>query len=220
VEARAAGCRGGNEYYDVGAINRVGVEPLGADDFYGQSYFVNRAASSSAMWPRTRTKSRGPRPGSRPADRGPPLWQFYRDRRPDSYESFGHAVNAHVESPAGPWCPRAGAALAMCWLTARRFRRWPRPVAMWVPPGRPTRVIDATDRTCCPVAIDAHTHMEMPSAAPSLRRFPIGHPGGGVGRHDHDHRFRRQKRGNRCARRSTLARQGPRAGARSTTAST
>ena len=29
-----------NEYF-VGAINRVGVEPLGDDDFYGSSYFVN-----------------------------------------------------------------------------------------------------------------------------------------------------------------------------------
>jgi N-carbamoylputrescine amidase len=29
-----------NEYF-VGAINRVGVEPLGDDDFYGGSYFVD-----------------------------------------------------------------------------------------------------------------------------------------------------------------------------------
>ena len=29
-----------NEYY-IGAINRVGVEPLGDDDFYGGSYFVD-----------------------------------------------------------------------------------------------------------------------------------------------------------------------------------
>ena len=32
-----------NEYY-VGAINRVGIEPLGDDDFYGQSYFVDRGS--------------------------------------------------------------------------------------------------------------------------------------------------------------------------------
>ena len=29
-----------NMYY-VGAINRVGIEPLGDNDFYGQSYFVD-----------------------------------------------------------------------------------------------------------------------------------------------------------------------------------
>ena len=33
-----------NEYY-VGAINRVGIEPLGDDDFYGQSYFVDPEGS-------------------------------------------------------------------------------------------------------------------------------------------------------------------------------
>src|SRR6186997_399479 len=29
-----------NEYF-IGAINRVGIEPLGDDDFYGQTYFVD-----------------------------------------------------------------------------------------------------------------------------------------------------------------------------------
>ena len=29
-----------NEYF-IGAINRVGIEPLGDDDFYGSTYFVN-----------------------------------------------------------------------------------------------------------------------------------------------------------------------------------
>ncbi|MDP9251185.1 MAG: acyltransferase, partial [Chloroflexota bacterium] len=74
-----------NGYY-VGTINRVGVEPLGDDDFYGQSYFVD------------------PR-GQFVGEVGDPyeeelivrdldldmitevrqLWQFYRDRRPDAY---------------------------------------------------------------------------------------------------------------------------------------
>src|SRR6187397_1145788 len=72
--------------YFVGTINRVGIEPLGDDDFYGQSYFVD------------------PR-GQFVGDVGDPhneelivrdldmdmitevrqLWQFYRDRRPDAY---------------------------------------------------------------------------------------------------------------------------------------
>ena len=29
-----------NEYF-VGAINRVGIEPLGDNDFYGQTYFAD-----------------------------------------------------------------------------------------------------------------------------------------------------------------------------------
>ncbi len=77
-----------NMYY-VGAINRVGIEPLGDDDFYGQSYFVD------------------PR-GSYVGDKGDAYeaelivreldldlikevrdgWAFYRDRRPDAYDEL------------------------------------------------------------------------------------------------------------------------------------
>ena len=77
-----------NEYF-VGAINRVGIEPLGDDDFYGQSYFVDPE-------------------GSYVGDKGDPYkpelivrdldldlltevrnrWQFYRDRRPDAYDDL------------------------------------------------------------------------------------------------------------------------------------
>ena len=75
--------------YFVGTINRVGIEPLGDDDFYGQSYFVD------------------PR-GQFVGDVGDPYkeelivrdldldkitevrqtWQFYRDRRPDAYDDL------------------------------------------------------------------------------------------------------------------------------------
>ncbi|MBZ0304382.1 MAG: acyltransferase [Anaerolineae bacterium] len=75
--------------YFVGTINRVGIEPLGDDDFYGQSYFCT------------------PR-GEFVGDVGDPheeellvrdlnldliqevrnVWQFYRDRRPDAYENL------------------------------------------------------------------------------------------------------------------------------------
>jgi beta-ureidopropionase len=77
-----------NEYY-IGAINRVGVEPLGDNDFYGTSYFVD---------------PEGKFVGEVADDHKPELvvrdldldlikvvrdrWQFYRDRRPDSYESL------------------------------------------------------------------------------------------------------------------------------------
>ena len=74
-----------NEYF-VGAINRVGVEPLGDDDFYGSSYFVN---------------PRGQLVGeAAPDDKGAVIvrdldmdllaevrqtWAFYRDRNPAAY---------------------------------------------------------------------------------------------------------------------------------------
>jgi N-carbamoylputrescine amidase len=77
-----------NEYY-IGAINRVGVEPLGENDFYGTSYFVD---------------PEGKFVGDVADDHKPELvvrdldldlikvvrdrWQFYRDRRPDSYENL------------------------------------------------------------------------------------------------------------------------------------
>ena len=72
--------------YFVGTINRVGIEPLGSDDFYGQSYFVD---------------PRGQFIGGVGSPHDEELlvrdmnldlitevrqtWQFYRDRRPDAY---------------------------------------------------------------------------------------------------------------------------------------
>jgi beta-ureidopropionase len=74
-----------NEYY-IGAINRVGIEELGDDDFYGNSYFVG---------PEGRLVGEA---GARDAgeivirdldldliDTVRNKWAFYRDRRPDAY---------------------------------------------------------------------------------------------------------------------------------------
>ena len=74
-----------NMYY-VGAINRIGVEPLGDNDFYGTSYFAD---------------PRGQFVDGTASDRAEELvvrdldldqieevraqWAFYRDRRPDLY---------------------------------------------------------------------------------------------------------------------------------------
>ena len=74
-----------NQYF-VAAINRVGTEPLGDNDFYGTSYIVD---------------PRGQIVGGAGSDREDDLvvreidlsmieevrrvWAFYRDRRPDSY---------------------------------------------------------------------------------------------------------------------------------------
>jgi N-carbamoylputrescine amidase len=74
-----------NEYF-IGAINRVGQEPFGDNDFYGSSYFVD---------------PRGQIVGESASDTEEELvvrdldldmieevrqqWAFYRDRRPDAY---------------------------------------------------------------------------------------------------------------------------------------
>ena len=77
-----------NEYF-VGAINRVGKEPFGDNDFYGSSYFVD---------------PRGQLVGDAASDEKEELavrdldldmiaevrqqWAFYRDRRPDAYDDL------------------------------------------------------------------------------------------------------------------------------------
>jgi len=75
--------------YFVGAINRIGVEELGTNDFYGTSYFAD---------------PRGEFVGDPASDQTEELvvrdlnldmiedirkqWAFYRDRRPDIYDSL------------------------------------------------------------------------------------------------------------------------------------
>lgn len=76
-----------NGYY-VGAINRVGLEPSSSDPFYGSSYFVNPRGQIIAQGSIENeelviadldldliTETRR-------------LWQFYRDRRPETYEDL------------------------------------------------------------------------------------------------------------------------------------
>ena len=74
-----------NEYY-IGAINRVGIEPLGDDDFYGQSYLVDPEGKFVGEVGDTNN----PELIVRDLDLGliktvRERWQFYRDRRPESY---------------------------------------------------------------------------------------------------------------------------------------
>jgi len=80
-----------NEYF-IGAINRVGSEPLGDNDFYGSTYFVD---------------PRGQQVGEPASDTEDEVivrdldldlveevrqqWAFYRDRRPDAYASLTEA---------------------------------------------------------------------------------------------------------------------------------
>ncbi|MBM2621356.1 acyltransferase [Actinoplanes sp. LDG1-06] len=74
-----------NEYF-IGAINRVGIEELGDDDFYGQSYFVDPEGKFVGEVGDTHN----PELIVRDLDLGliktvRERWQFYRDRRPESY---------------------------------------------------------------------------------------------------------------------------------------
>src|ERR1700726_2078633 len=77
-----------NEYY-VGAINRVGVEPLGDNDFYGQTYFVSprgQLVGEAASDTEDEVVVRDLNMDALAEVRG--LWAFYRDRRPETYEAL------------------------------------------------------------------------------------------------------------------------------------
>ncbi len=80
-----------NMYY-VGAINRVGIEPLGDNDFYGTSYFANPrgqfvdgTASDQVEELLVRDLDLSL------VDETRAQWAFYRDRRPDMYGPLAEA---------------------------------------------------------------------------------------------------------------------------------
>ncbi|MBU3689834.1 MAG: acyltransferase [Acidimicrobiales bacterium mtb01] len=77
-----------NIYY-VGAINRVGIEPLGTNDFYGQSYFVDPEGKfvgevGDPHKPELVVRDLDMKKLLDIRDR----WAFYRDRRPDAYDEL------------------------------------------------------------------------------------------------------------------------------------
>jgi N-carbamoylputrescine amidase len=80
-----------NQYY-VGAINRVGIEELGDDDFYGQSYFVDPQGKDVG----DRGDTYKPELIVRDLDMDLLMevrerWAFYRDRRPEAYDDLVRA---------------------------------------------------------------------------------------------------------------------------------
>ena len=77
-----------NEYY-VGAINRVGIEELGDDDFYGQSYFIDPegqyvGAKGDPYQPELIVRDLDLDLIATVRNR----WAFYRDRRPETYDDL------------------------------------------------------------------------------------------------------------------------------------
>ena len=80
-----------NEYF-IGTINRVGIEPLGDNDFYGSTYFVDprgqkvgEPASDSEDEAIVRDLDLGL------VEEVRQQWAFYRDRRPDAYSPLTEA---------------------------------------------------------------------------------------------------------------------------------
>jgi beta-ureidopropionase len=74
-----------NEYF-IGAINRVGIEDLGDNDFYGQTYFVNPRGQFVGDVASTTDAELVVRDLDLDLLREVrDQWAFYRDRRPDMY---------------------------------------------------------------------------------------------------------------------------------------
>jgi len=74
-----------NGYY-VGTINRVGIEPLGDDDFYGQSYFCDpRGQFVGDVGDSQKEELLVRDLDLDKIDEVRQTWQFFRDRRPDAY---------------------------------------------------------------------------------------------------------------------------------------
>ncbi|MYE96111.1 MAG: acyltransferase [Acidimicrobiaceae bacterium] len=72
--------------YFVGAINRVGVEPLGDNDFYGTSYFANPRGQFVDGTASDQTEELVVRDlDLDQIEEVRSQWAFYRDRRPDVY---------------------------------------------------------------------------------------------------------------------------------------
>ena len=74
-----------NGYY-VGTINRVGIEPIGDDDFYGQSYFCDPRGQFIGGIGSPHDEELIVRDMDLDQiNQVRQTWQFYRDRRPDAY---------------------------------------------------------------------------------------------------------------------------------------
>ena len=72
--------------YFVGAINRVGTEaPWNIGEFYGQSYFVNPRGQMVAVGSRDKDELITAELDLDMIEEVRRTWQFFRDRRPDSY---------------------------------------------------------------------------------------------------------------------------------------
>ncbi|MEZ6210292.1 MAG: nitrilase-related carbon-nitrogen hydrolase [Phycisphaerales bacterium] len=86
LEARTALHAVANQYF-VGAINRVGTEaPWNIGEFYGQSYFCDPRGQIIAQASRDKDEVVVADLDLDLIRQVRDVWQFYRDRRPESYE--------------------------------------------------------------------------------------------------------------------------------------
>ncbi len=157
-----------NEYF-VGAINRIGVEPLGDNEFYGQSYFADpRGQLIGDAASDTDDDVRGPRPGHGPAPGGPrpvgllPGPAARRLRAADPAVTKGE--NMKIAITNGTVVTATGELAADVLIDGEHVTALGQPgselTTSWA--AGADRVIDAAGKYVLPGGIDGHTHMEMP----------------------------------------------------------
>jgi N-carbamoylputrescine amidase len=95
--------------YFVGAINRVGEEkPWSIGQFYGKSYFCNPRGKIIAQASRDNDELLVADLDFDMIEEVRRVWQFFRDRRPDSYQQ----LTAQSGKPAGKSAAKSRSAAA------------------------------------------------------------------------------------------------------------
>ena len=83
----------------LGAINRVGTEaPWNIGEFYGKSYFCNPRGKIIAQASRDKDEVLVADLDLEEIDKVRQTWQFFRDRRPESY---GEITRTHSGAQSG-----------------------------------------------------------------------------------------------------------------------
>ena len=168
--------------------NRVGTEaPWNIGQFYGSSYFVDPRGNFLATGSEDKDELVVAEMDLDMIEEVRRVWQFYRDRRPDTYGPM-------AEQRAMSLLIKNGTIVtATDHVPGRRARRGredhdDRHVARRC---RPTGSSTPRASTCFPGGIDVHTHLDMPfGGTTSADDFEIRHDRRGARRHDDDRRLR------------------------------
>ena len=145
--------------YFMACSNRVGTEaPWNIGRFYGSSYFVDPRGNFLAIGSEDKDELVVAEMDLDMIEEVRRVWQFYRDRRPDTYGADGGAAAMSLLDQERHDRHRHRS------VQRRRLRRGredhdDRHVAR---PCRPTASSTPPASTCFPGGIDVHTHLDMP----------------------------------------------------------